>query len=56
MALIAFRADISPGVNATGVPAMVRRGGEFIWMLLIPLSIVSVPSLSKQGNNFYSSV
>lgn len=51
--LIAFRADISSGVNSIGVPAMVRRDGEFIWMLLIPLSILWVPSCFKQGSNFY---
>lgn len=51
--LIAFRADISSGVNSIGVPAMVRRDGEFIWMLLIPLSILWVPSRFKQGSNFY---
>lgn len=35
--LIAFRDDISFAENAIGVPAMLCRGGKFIWMLLIPL-------------------
>lgn len=52
--LIAFRADISSAENAIRVPETLRRtgGGEFIWMLLIPLQIVSAPSLWEEDNNF----
>lgn len=35
--LISFWDDISSAENAVRVPVVLLRGGEFIWMLLIPL-------------------